>query len=114
MTQVTPINRIQLLQRVTEFKNASTKTIHELAENSEIINLRQGQTLLRVNVLETHAFVVDGALRLLAKEPFSSDLFSVGTAEARSLIGIVGMLRQSPCEGAIARRPSIRYSTKTT
>ena len=107
MTQVTPINRIQLLQSVTEFKNASTKTIHELAENSEIINLRQGQTLLRVNVLETHAFVVvDGALRLLAKEPFSSDLFSVGTAEARSLIGIVGMLRQSPCEGAIARRPS--------
>ena len=50
--------------------------------------------------------VTNGALRLLAEEPFHSDLFSVGRAEAGELVGVVGLLRQSPCEGAIARRPT--------
>ena len=76
-------------------------------DSSELVELRQGQTLLRASTLETHAFVViDGALRLLAEEPFKKELFSVGRAEAGQLVGVVGLLRQSACEGAIARRPT--------
>ena len=104
---VNPTNRLALLRGLKEFEQASNSSIQHLAEAAELVELRQGQTLLRASTLETHAFVViEGALRLLAKEPFHSDLFSVGRAEAGQLVGVVGLLRQSPCEGAIARRPT--------
>ncbi|QNJ18449.1 ABC multidrug efflux transporter [Synechococcus sp. A18-25c] len=102
---VNPANRLEFLRGVKEFQQALLPSIQQLAGASELITLRQGQTLLRAGALETHAFVViEGALRLLAKEPFHSDLFSVGRAEAGQLVGVVGLLRQSACEGAIARR----------
>ena len=104
---VNPTNLLTLLQGVKEFEQASKASIQHLAEAAALVELRQGQTLLRAATLETHAFVViEGALRLLAKEPFHSDLFSVGRAEAGQLVGVVGLLRQFPCEGAIARRPT--------
>ena len=102
-----PTNRLEVLQGVKEFQRASLESLQRLAESSELVTLRQGQTLLRAGTLETHAFVViEGALRLLAKDPFHKDLFSVGRAEAGQLVGVVGLLRQSACEGAIARRPT--------
>ncbi len=104
---VNPTNRLALLRGLKEFEQASNTSIQRLADEAELIELRQGQTLLKVGALGTHAFVVtNGALRLLAEEPFHSDLFSVGRAEAGELVGVVGLLRQSPCEGAIARRPT--------
>ena len=103
---MTGYKSVEFLQQV-EFTNAKSETLQEIAKEADLICLRQGQTLLRANTLETNCFVVvEGALRLLAKEPFNDDLFSVGRAEAYDLIGVVGLLRQSACEGAIARRPS--------
>ncbi|QNG27773.1 ABC transporter transmembrane domain-containing protein [Synechococcus sp. HK01-R] len=104
---VAELDRQAALRTVRELSDASDQSLRALAEASEVIDLRQGQTLLRAGSLESHGFVVlEGALRLLAKEPFGPDLFSVGRAEAGSLLGVVGLLRQAPCEGAIARRPS--------
>ena len=104
---MTGYKSVEFLQQVKEFTNAKSETLQEIAKEADLICLRQGQTLLRANTLETNCFVVvEGALRLLAKEPFNDDLFSVGRAEAYDLIGVVGLLRQSACEGAIARRPS--------
>jgi len=104
---VTHINRLEALQSVKEFTQASPLSLQLLTEAAEPVELSQGQTLLRASTLETHAFVVlEGALRMLAKEPFQSDLFSVGRVKAGQLVGIVGLLRQGPCEGAIARRPT--------
>lgn len=104
---VTPTHKREVLQTVVELKGAAESTLQQLAEASELIELQQGQTLLRAGTLETHGFVVvEGALRLLAREPFHGDLFSVGRVEAGGLVGVVGLLRQAPCEGAIARRAS--------
>ena len=104
---VSEINRLEILKAVPELQQASSETLTRLAEASTLIQLRQGQTLLRAGTLETHGFVViEGALRLLAREPFHSDLFSVGRVDAGGLVGVVGLLRQAACEGAIARRPS--------
>ena len=101
------LDRLVVLRNVHEFSGAMDQSLRALADASEVVDLRQGQTLIRAGSLESHGFVVlEGALRLLAKEPFGTDLFSVGRAEAGSLIGVVGLLRQAPCEGAIARRPS--------
>ncbi|KZR61061.1 ABC transporter transmembrane domain-containing protein [Prochlorococcus sp. MIT 1306] len=94
------------LQSVPALAEASKKSLERLAEASEELSLNQGQTLLRAGTIETHAFLLlDGALRLLAEDPFSKDLFTVGRLEAVELVGVVDLLRQAPCEAAIARRP---------
>jgi len=94
------------LHSVPALAEASKKSLEQLAEASEEISLSQGQTLLRAGTIETHAFLLlDGALRLLAEDPFSKDLFTVGRLDAVELIGVVDLLRQGACEAAIARRP---------
>ena len=105
--RVDPSNKMEILHGIEEFQQASLESLQRLATAAEFVNLRQGQTLLRAGTLETHAFIVmEGALRMLAKEPFNDDLFSVERADSGRLVGVVGLLRQSACEGAIARRPS--------
>ena len=74
---MTGYKSVEFLQQVKEFTNAKSETVQEIAKEADLICLRQGQTLLRANTLETNCFVVvEGALRLLAKEPFNDDLFS--------------------------------------
>ena len=98
---------LKAFQQLPECGLAAPQILERLAAAAELVELRQGQTLLRAGTLESHGFVVlDGALRLLAKEPFHHDLFSVGRAEAGELVGVVGLLSQAACEGAIARRPT--------
>lgn len=95
------------IQAANEFKKANNQTIKKIAEQSYIVELRQGQTLLRSGTFETHAFIIiDGALRILTKEPFDDELFTVDTLGNNSLVGIIGILRQEPCEGAIAKKPT--------
>ena len=97
---------LETLHAVAAFTGARPATLEQLAAASEVVELSQGQTLLRARTLETHGFVVlKGALRLLAEDPISRELFTVGRLEAGELTGVVGLLRQAPCEGAIARRP---------
>jgi len=106
---VTPTSqsRLDLLAAHPCLKAAARESLEQLASAAEEHELRQGQTLLRVAVLESHGFLVlDGSLRLLARDPVSDELFTVGRAEAGALVGVVDLLRQGPCEGAIARRPS--------
>ena len=101
-------DRLAVLRGVPEFASASEASLVSLAAVCEERSLRQGQTLLRANTIESHGFVlIEGALRLLATEPFGKDLFSVGRLDAGQLVGVVDLLRQAPCEGAIARRPSV-------
>jgi len=102
---------ITTLKQVPAFAEASQKSLDLLAEAAEEVTLNQGQTLLRAGVLETHCFLLlDGALRLLAEDPFYNDLFTVGRLEKGELIGVVNLLRQGACEVAIARRPCLLLS----
>ena len=106
---LTPTNNtvVQQLRQVAALAEARDQSLALLAEAAEEVSLSQGQTLLRSGVMESHAFLLlDGALRLLSKDPFSNDLFTVGRLEAGDLVGVVDLLRQGACEAAIARRPS--------
>ena len=97
---------VQQLRHVTALSGAREQSLELLAEAAEEVSLGQGQTLLRSGVMESHAFLLlDGALRLLGQDPFSKELFTVGRLEAGALVGVVDLLRQGPCEAAIARRP---------
>ena len=102
---------MHFLKDVKEFKDVSLNTLEKLAAAADEVEVSQGQTILREGVIETHAFVVlQGAVRLLAKEPFQKELFTVGKATNGQLIGVAGLMRQSPCEGAIARRDTTLLS----
>ena len=104
-------DHLSILRSVPELSLASDATLISLVERCEERSLRQGQTLIRPKNFESHGFVVvSGALRLLAQEPFGKDLFSVGRTEVGQLVGVVDLLRQEPCEGAIARQPSLLLS----
>ena len=70
---VNPTNRVALLQEVKEFEQASLASIQRLADAAKLVQLRQGQTLLRAGSLETHAFVViEGAYGFWLKSHFTA------------------------------------------
>ncbi len=97
---------LEFLSNVRALKKAQPESLLLLAEAAEEKSLTQGQTLLRAGVLETHAFIIlQGALRLLARDPFKKELFTVGRVEAGGMVGVIDLLRQGSCEAAIARVP---------
>ena len=101
------IRNLQILQNIEYFKGAKDSSLEALADAAHEVKLKQGETLLRTNILSTHAFLLlKGSIRILANEPIGGDLFTVGRLNPGELIGIVDVLRQDPCEGAIARQPS--------
>ena len=98
--------RLQQLRRVPALAGASETSFELLANSAEEVQLSQGQTLLRGGVMETHAFLlVEGTLRLLGQDPILNDLFTVGRLQPGELVGVINLLRQAPCEAAIARQP---------
>ena len=74
--------RLEALKGVPALINANEKTLQHLADASELISLKQGQTLLRSGVIETHAFLlIEGSLRLLAENQYEKELFTVGRVD---------------------------------
>ena len=98
--------RLQQLRRVPALAGARDTSLELLASAAEEVRLSQGQTLLRPGVMETHAFLLlEGTLRLLGQDPVLDDLFTVGRVHPGELVGVIDLLRQAPCETAIARQP---------
>ena len=54
--------------------------------------------------METHCFLLARHRTLVATDPVSNDLFTVGRCNPGELVGIIDLLRQGP-ESAIARQP---------
>ena len=95
----------EILENVNIFTGVEKNNLEEVAVKSAKIKLAQGQTLIRRGCIETHAFVlIEGSLRLLGQSPNSEDLFTVGRVEAGEIVGLVDLLRQSPCEAVMARQ----------
>ena len=60
--------RLEALRAVPAFAEAHESSLELLTKSSEEVSLGQGQTLLRVGAIETHAFLLlEGALGLLAE-----------------------------------------------
>ena len=95
----------EILENVNIFSGVEKNNLEEVAVKSTKIKLAQGQTLIRRGCIETHAFVlIEGSLRLLGQSPNSEDLFTIGRVEAGEIVGLVDLLRQSPCEAVMARQ----------
>ena len=98
--------QLQQLRRVPALAGAHETSLERLASAADEVRLSQGQTLLRGGVMETHGFLLlEGTLRLLGEDPVLKDLFTVGRVEPGELVGVIDLLRQAPCEAAIARQP---------
>ena len=98
--------RLQQLRHVPALSGARDTSLELLASAAEEVRLSQGQTLLRGGVMETHGFLLlEGTLRLLGQDPVLNDLFTVGRVQPGELVGVIDVLRQAPCEAAIARQP---------
>ena len=98
--------KLEQLSRVSALNDSLTTSLERLASAAEEVKLGQGQTLLRGGVMETHAFLLlEGTLRLLGQDPVLNDLFTVGRVVPGELVGVIDLLRQGPCEAAIARQP---------
>ncbi len=98
--------RLQQLRQVPALSGGRDSSLELLANAAEDVRLSQGQTLLRGGVMETHAFLLlEGTLRLLGQDPVLNELFTVGRSQPGELVGVVDLLRQAPCEAAIARQP---------
>ena len=95
----------EILENVNIFSGVEKNNLEEVAVKSTKVKLAQGQTLIRRGCIETHAFVlIEGSLRLLGQSPNSEDLFTIGRVEAGEIVGLVDLLRQSPCEAVMARQ----------
>ena len=107
MTENTMKNRIrELISRNQYLICSDSASTEDLVNQSEIIKAKQGQTLSRSDVLEDSAFlIVEGTVRLLAKDTHG-ELYTVGMAREGDFIGLIDLLRQEPCEAAIARQES--------
>ena len=97
---------LQELRLVPALAGGRGSSLELMASAAEQVHLSQGQLLLRSGVMETHAFLLlEGSLRLLGKDPVLNELFTVGRVHPGELVGVIDLLRQSPCEAAIARQP---------
>ncbi|MDA7433319.1 ABC transporter transmembrane domain-containing protein [Synechococcus sp. AH-601-N10] len=102
---------LQILSQVPALSGARANSLELLAEAAEEVRLTQGQTLLRGGVMETHGFLIlEGTLRLLGQDPVNNDLFTVERLHPGELVGVIDLLRQGPCEAAIARQPCLLLS----
>ena len=102
---------LQILSQVPALSGARSNSLELLAEAAEEVRLTQGQTLLRGGAMETHGFLLlEGTLRLLGQDPVNNDLFTVGRLQPGALVGVIDLLRQGPCEAAIARQPCLLLS----
>ena len=98
---------IETLKQYKLFEDLNGKDLSILARESKATTIEQGQIILRPDVIETHAFlVVKGSVRLLTKNPINQELYTVGTADAGDIIGVIDVLRQAPCEIALAKQKS--------
>ena len=66
MSKIQPDHQ-KLISESNAFVKAKTDSVQKLASQSIAIELKQGQTLLRADHIETHCFILEGSLRLLQR-----------------------------------------------
>ena len=97
----------KLYKNVWEFRDLDQSSYEYLASQSSLFKATQGQTLLRYGRIESDVLVViGGSIRLLGKNPFNGELFTIGRMDQTEAIGIIDIFRQSGAEACIARQDS--------
>ena len=104
----TPIAIKDLLAKVYPFDQLSPQDLGSLVDQVRLLRYRVGQPIVRQEVMPTQlAIVLEGKARLLGYDPNTKNPFSVQILEEQAILGWVSLLRNIPCETAIASEETI-------
>jgi HlyB family type I secretion system ABC transporter len=85
------------------FSQLDDRAVADLAEQSQFVRYRMGQTVLMRDRMPAHITIVySGQVRLLGYSPQNQMPITLRLLEVGELVGWAGILRGKPCETAIA------------
>jgi HlyB family type I secretion system ABC transporter len=85
------------------FSQLDDQAIADLAQQSQFVRYRMGQTVLMRDRMPAHITIVySGQVRLLGYSPQNQMPITLRLLEVGELVGWAGILRSKPCETAIA------------
>ena len=91
------------LSKSEVFRILSSDGLKSLSSKCRLIKLSTGKALIRPNLIEKYSYlIISGEVRLLALNPFKDEPFTIAKVQNPSLLGLIDLLRQEPCEIAMA------------
>ncbi|MEO1094126.1 MAG: type I secretion system permease/ATPase [Cyanobacteria bacterium J06638_28] len=97
-----PQSPVASLARIAPFDQLPQSLLAELAQGGQLLRYRIGQPIVRPEALPQLILILEGQARLLGEDPRTQQPITLSLAEKGALLGIVGLLRGTPCETAIA------------
>ncbi|GBO55990.1 toxin secretion ABC transporter ATP-binding protein [Pseudanabaena sp. lw0831] len=112
----TNTNAIQdLIDRIPLLKNLDHSIVKELSDRLQPLRYRMGQIILRRETMPAQVlFLWEGQARLLAQIPKSTSPTTLETLKTGAVIGWASLIRDLPCETAIASVESTFLSLDAT
>lgn len=90
------------LVRIAPFDQLPQSLLTELVQGGQLLRYRIGQPIVRPEALPQLILILEGQARLLGEDPRTEQPITLSLVEKGALLGIVGLLRGTPCETAIA------------
>ena len=90
------------LATIAPFDRLSEPTLAALTQGSQLLRYRIGQPIVRPEALPQLILVLDGQARLLGEDPRTQKAITLSLVETGVVLGLIGLLRGTPCETAIA------------
>ncbi len=105
----------QFLASVRPFKQLSATALHDLASKSQLLRYRMGQPIIRRET-PPHQIVVlmEGQARLLGNVPNTQIPVTLARLSPGAVLGLAGLIRQIPCESAIASSEAVAVTIPVT
>ena len=108
----TNTNAIQdLLDRIPALQKTDRQILQELSDRLQPLRYRMGQVILRRETMPAQImFLWEGQARLLAQIPKTTSPITLETLKPGAVIGWASLIRNVPCETAIASIESICFA----
>ena len=101
-------NLIEKVSNQKPFSYLDKDNLSAIFGESKLIKFPIGSTLLKPDVISSRIYlVVQGAVRLLAKDDIKGEAFTLDKRGPGQLIGWAAILRAEPCEWVIASQDSL-------
>jgi hypothetical protein len=100
----------EFLQSIDPFHHLSTIDLQSVVSKMRPLRFRMGQKMLIKEQLPSHILVIfSGKVRLVGIEPVTNQPVSLQVLAAGGLLGWVSLIRQIPCETALASEETICF-----
>ena len=90
------------LAHIAPFDQLPESALATITQDSQLLRYRIGQPIVRPEALPQLILILEGQARLLGEDPKTEKPVTLSLLEKGALLGLVGMLRGTPCETAIA------------